>query len=321
MKRNKFEQRKYNEMRRSLCIEFKYSKKPSIHKILTEAKGMVEGDDEILSVVMKKIQQETNNGQIEKTVLVTINDILPYLKTQPFFKDIVIRIHYKKQNPNGEMAQAEYHPNGVEITPDKKMNIVSISAYMYGDYQRNIWTLSSEISHELLHAYEDYQRRVKTGKSIGDMTTKLNYDRNRYMINMATQQNNWVWQQLSYAYYYLNSAEINAHTNGLKQTLKAWKQRNGNDMTADDAMQCIEGNDIYQGYIQIGNSINYIISHLEEYKTLVEQWYQLVRQENLSAGKIMRRFKNLYDKTWKRLRKSLASFARYVFEDDGQQQQ
>jgi hypothetical protein len=36
MIKNKFEQEKYDELRRSICIEFRFSKKPSIHKILTE---------------------------------------------------------------------------------------------------------------------------------------------------------------------------------------------------------------------------------------------------------------------------------------------
>lgn len=309
MKRNKFEQRKYNEMRRSLCIEFKYSKKPSIHKILTEAKGMVEGDDEILTAIFKKIQQETNNGEKNARIRITNEDVLPNLTTEPFFENIVVEVDYNQDNE--QLLQAEYIPKYNQITPNNKMEGVCIVVVMHGNYRYLIHQLYALISHELLHAYEDYQRTLKTGKGLDIAANETGYMNNKQVLQLAKQTQNNVIEQLSYIYYYSCSFEANAYTNQLKQQMKLFKQSITN---ADDAMNTLQYTPLYQGYIQIGNTLNYISANMVEYRKDIEEWYTLVYNKKLSAGKIMRRLRNLYNKTWNRMRKSTASYIRTLYE-------
>lgn len=311
MKQTKFEQLRYDEMRRSLCIEFKYAKKPSIHKILTEAKGMVEGSDEIIEVIMNKVQQQTQNGNIETQVQVTTQDF-NNLQTQPFFEDILIYIDYKKQPQDG--VKGVYIDKYNELNDDKtKLKTVVISCIIHGDYRQLIYQLQPILSHELLHAYENFQRIRKTGKNIQTAGEEMNYANNVRVMQIAKSTNNVVIEQLSYIMYYCNSFERNAYTTQLKQQLKNFRNNISN---ADDAMQTLQYTQVYQGYVTIGQNLNNIIANKDKYKEDVEEWYNLVYGKNLSCGKILRRLRNLYNKTWNRIRKSTASYIRTLYENN-----
>jgi hypothetical protein len=311
MKLSKFEQQKYDEMRRSLCIEFRYAKKPSIHKILTEAKGMVEGSDEIIDVIMNKIQQETQNGLNEMQVKVTTQDF-SNLQIQPFFEEILVLIDYKKEPKEG--IKGVYSDKYNELTDDNsKLKAVVITFIMHGDYKQLIYQLQPLIAHELLHAYENFQRIKKTGKNMQTASEELNYANNQRVLQIAKTTNNDIIQQLSYTLYYCISFEKNAYTTQLKQQMKNLRN---NITNADDAMQTLQYTQIYQGYITIGQNLNYIIANKDKYKEDIEEWYNLVYNKNLSYGKILRRLRNLYNKTWNKMRKSIASYIKSLYENN-----
>lgn len=309
MKQTKFEQQKYNEMRRSLCIEFKYAKKPSIHKILTEAKGMMEGSDEIINAVLYKMQQETQNGKINAKVVINQNDILPFLKTQPFFENIAITINYE-QAPKMS-ADGQYTPMFNFLTSDKKMFNVNIECNFEGIYTEIQNEIEATLEHELLHAYEDYQRLVKTGKDLGDASRKSGVKANYKALSFAEESNNKIIRQLCLIYYYSTSNEVKAYIAGFKRQIKYFKNTITN---ADEAMEIVKNTECYESYVRVGEILNDIIINLEGNREYIEKWYQLVYNKKLSAGKIMRRLRNLYNTSWYKIRKNIASYIRYIYE-------
>ena len=308
MNKNKFEQEKYNELRRSICIEFRFSKKPSIHKILTEAKGMVDGNDVYINTIMDWIDTKTCSGDIQGNIGIELGK--EYFKgIEPFFNKIILYIDY--QNSQKQDITAMYNSTVHKIV-EGKIDTVEIKIVLRGNYRNLRYELPRYLTHEILHAYENWKRTLKTGKTINDAARELGYFGNTKTRHIANQTQNHVMSVLGHLYYACTSFEKNAYTAQLKQTLKDYKRTINN---ADDAMTVIQYTHIYQGFIMLGNQLNDIIANKEQCKEDIEDWYESTfAKTDLSYNKILKRLRNLYNKTWLKMRKAIASYVRYLYE-------
>lgn len=309
MKKNIFEQEKYNEMRRSICIEFRYSKKPSIHKILTEAKGMIDGNDIYIETIMNWIDAKTCSGDIQGNIRIML-DKEHFKGINPFFNKLILDVNYQN-TPQYNNITAVYDTNTHKIV-NGKIDVVYIKLIMQGQYMYIKHEAPRYLTHELLHAYENWGRTVKTGKTIHDAATELGYFGNNKTRYIANQVQNQVMSVLGHIYYACTSFEVNAYIAQLKQTLKDYKKHIDN---ADDAMSTIQQTHIYQGFITLGNQLNAIIANKEQCQDDIEDWYESTFDKtDLSYNKILKRLRNLYNKTWLKIRKSTASYIRYLYE-------
>lgn len=308
MIKNKFEQEKYDELRRSICIEFRFSKKPSIHKILTEAKGMVDGNDVYIDTIMDWIDTKTCSGDIQGKIKIVLGKE-HFKGIVPFFNKLILDVDY--QNANYNDIKAMYNTSIHQIV-DGKIDTVDIKLVVRGEYRALKYNIPRFLTHELLHAYENWNRTVKTGKTIHDAAKEVGYFGNTKTRYIAAQTQNQVMGILGHLYYACTSFEINAYIAQLKQTLIDYKKTIHN---ADDAMSTIQHTDIYQGYIMLGNQLNAIIANKEQYQDDIEDWYESTfGKDDLSYNKILKRLRNLYNKTWLRMRKAIASYVRYLYE-------
>ena len=308
MIKNKFEQEKYDELRRSICIEFRFSKKPSIHKILTEAKGMVDGNDVYINTIMDWIDTKTCSGDIQGKIKIVLGSE-QFKGVDPFFNKMIIDVDY--QNSQNKYITAMYNTTVHKIV-EGKIDTVEIKIIARGDYGNLKYEMPRYLTHEILHAYENWNRTIKTGKTINDAAKEVGYFGNNKTRKVASEIQNHVMMVLGQLYYACTSFERNAYIAQLKQTLKDYKKTIHN---ADDAMSTIQYTHIYQGFVVLGNQLNVINANKGQYKEDIEDWYESTfAKTDLSYKKILKRLTNLYNKTWLKMRKAIASYVRYLYE-------
>lgn len=86
---------------------------------------------------------------------------------------------------------------------------------------------------------------------------------------------------------------------------------------SDTAFQVLQQLPLYKQYMAFGNTLSIIYKNKEYYKDDIEEWYETVYNgKHLSYNKIIKRLINLYNKTWRKIRKTTASYLRYVYENN-----
>ena len=300
-----FEQNRDNEMKNSIFMEFRYSTKQSMDSILLESKGNMNDIDEYVIPIMTKFRRITNNGNMNAEVNITANDFKS-VKNKIAEKFNII-IEYDKDKP--------LNIKGVYDTKQSKLqgNVldnVTIKIKACGEYNKVIRNLPSLIAHELLHAYEKLMRCRKNGKEMQSEP----YTNNNIMRATARITGNQVIEHISMIYYYCTSFERNAYIAQLNNQIRDMK----NDIQdSDTAFQVLQQLPLYKQYMAFGNTLSIIYKNKEYYKDDIEEWYETVYDgKHLSYNKIIKRLINLYNKTWRKIRKTTASYLRYVYENN-----
>lgn len=300
---NLFEHNRNQEMKNSLYLEFHYSIKPSLDSILIESKGNMNNIDDYIIPIMTKFRRVTNNGNMNAEINITTTDFKSV--KNKIADDFNIVIEYDKDKPfnlkgvyNDKLSKLE----------DNVLDNITIKIKACGDYYKVIRNLPSMIAHEFLHAYEKLMRLRKNGK---EMQTEP-YTNNNITRTTAQITGNQVMEHISMIYYFCTSFERNAYIAQLNNQIKQFKD---DVQDSDTAFQILQNLPLYKQYITFGNTLNFISKNKDRFKDDIEEWYENVYEgKHLSYGKIIRRLINLYNKTWRKIRKTTASYIRQLYE-------
>ena len=298
-----FEQQLHNEMKNSLYVEFKYCRKPS-HDFFTESRGSMNDVRHYIDIIRDEFWKQTARGKINTVVQIPTE----CFKNIPnkFANNIKVTIDFVDDSQNN------LHGNYVAKVNNwdgKQLKLLEINFTAHGSFWDVLQGLPPLIAHELLHAYEDYMRYKKTNKGILDAAADLHYDSNQEAKNI----NSNVIKTLAHIYYMCTSFERNAYIAQLNQQVTDTDKIAG----SKQAFEALENTNIYKSYIQIGSQIEFFRQNLSQYKTDIEDWYYLTfKKKDLSPSQIMRRLYNLYMKTWRKIRKTTASYMRNLYESN-----
>lgn len=157
--------------------------------------------------------------------------------------------------------------------------------------------------HELLHAYENQQRRINNAPSMGKVARTIGYDKNP--INKTPSYNDNK-QKISYILYHLTDFERNAYIAQIKGELEACDKAFWDIKDAFEYIKttvpyrnyqtifsfCSELCDIDDNKIQ-NNILNYI-SELSNYK--FETYGHFIKWLNTKMNNYQRKFNNILPK-------------------------
>ena len=121
------------------------------------------------------------------------------------------------------------------------------------------------LMHELTHAYEDYNRRIKGKKNMIDRALESGYHLNKRVGNYDNEK-----KYLSFILYYLTDFEINAHLSQLKGELQ---NCNKHFYNIQEIVDFLRKTDVYKRYSIIKSYIDFFSSISDEKsQSIVLSW-------------------------------------------------
>ena len=248
---------------------------------LCESYGVFNGCEEITKEIMDIVDYMLkNNVEIFKTKI----------NNNTFIENVEIKLTNSSSSAfysDSQIKNGKYNPLRLSIGFDtsKKKNIIS------------------SIMHELLHAYENQQRRINNAPSMGKVARTIGYDKNP--INKTPSYNDNK-QKISYILYHLTDFERNAYIAQIKGELEAcvkafWDIKDAFEYIKTTVPYrnyqtifsfCSELCDIDDNKIQ-NNILNYI-SELSNYK--FETYGHFIKWLNTKMNNYQRKFNNILPK-------------------------
>lgn len=135
------------------------------------------------------------------------------------------------------------------------------------------WAMLDEtltaLSHELLHAYEDYRRKINGYKGIGEMSLYMPY--RGYLANYEQ-------SEIAKLLYRLVSFERHAYLSELYIALID----KSDSYKKEDLLKAVQDTRIYKLYIETANMVSHLksISSMEDKQKVVESYNKIVESEN-----------------------------------------
>lgn len=209
----------YNRKKKSGGFIFEENLREGDFSLLCEQYGIFKGCEDIAKEILEAVKSMTENN---------INNWLFSIGNSDFIKTLEITIKYRTSSSfltNSEVKEGKYDPLRLIIG-------------IIGTYK----DLFSSIMHELLHAYENYQRLSVNNTSIENVAKKIGYDKNPIS---RTPSYSDVKQKISYILYHLTDFERNAYIAQIQGELSSCK-RKFNDIK--DALDYIKTTVPYQNY-------------------------------------------------------------------------
>lgn len=303
-----FIQNRNEEMKNSLYTEFRFSSKKTLESLL-ESKGSMNGINDYIRIIMSKLKLDTFSGKIDNVITVSTNDFLSI--NDRIANNFIITIDFKESEE--KQLYGDFVSSDTDELVNNKLNNLEINFIAHCPFWYAMQELPPLIAHEFLHAYENLMRIRKGNKSLFDTAEELHYP-----DNDATKQNahligNDIIVKLSQIYYACTSFERNAYVAQLNQQIDSFKNT---PFDSNQAFQALEKTSTYQGYLNIGNNLQYIYDNKQQFKTDIEDWYyQTFKNRDLNYKQIITRLLNLYNKTWRKIRKTTASYLRHLYEN------
>ena len=166
------------------------------------------------------------------------------------------------------------------------------------------------LMHELTHAYEDYNRRIKQKKSI----LQKAYD-NGYHLNNSIGNYDNAKKYLSFILYYLNDFEINAHISQIKGELQ---NCNKHFVNIEQIVDFLRETDVYKRYHIIKNYIDFFSGVTDELsQIIVMSWIEdLSNLKFRSYQNFVKYMNKKYDKLERHMNRFIPKIA-YEYLDYG----
>ena len=302
-----FKKEMLKEMRDSVWLAFHFSNKINEAHIM-ESQSRVPEIDEYIKRFIWAFEQMTHNATHDAVAVLTKN-IFSDIKGC-WFDAVNIYIEYKREGET--RGDGVFNPERSKIV-DGKINCLSGSFKFSGDWESLKIRMPEIISHEFLHAYEDYQRRINGKTTMGDVSKNSYYSVNQQLRNTAT---NFTEETLSNVYYYCHNIERRAYAAQLNQELLRFKNEIHD---VDSAMQVLQKTSVYQGYVQLGQNLQQINATYQQnqwFKADIERFYYELTGKEMRASQVMKFMNRLYRKTWYFLRKKAMRFIRHIHENN-----
>lgn len=231
-----------DSLRTHIFIEFYYRKGNKFlnehnsklsFKELNESYGVFNGCERLAKGIYNKLKDlKLQNGERRIIILEVENN--------QWIDSIAVMAYVDEQT----IAGASYKPSS-ELALYGNRNKFSPLALTVNLNSKNIVV---NLMHELTHAYEDYNRRIKGKKNIKDRALEIGYHLNKHVGNYYNDK-----KYLSYILYYLTDFEINAHLSQLKGELQ---NCNKHFVNIQQIVDFLRKTDVYERYSKIKSYID-----------------------------------------------------------------
>lgn len=225
----------YGNNKRFLC---EHESNLSIQR-LNESYGIFEGCEKLTKYIFKKISGITlQNGETRC--------IKFYVNGFKWISNIQIRL-YRNNKTN---TAASYAADSPILIVNGNNRFAPLILSMNVANNNNDKDIIVGMMHELTHAYEDYNRRVKNKKSIRGRVSDIGYWKNKPVGKYDNDK-----KFVSYILYYLTDFEVNAYLSELKGELKNCDRH---FFSIEEIIDFLKESNIYSNYMAIKDYIDYL---------------------------------------------------------------
>lgn len=248
-------------------IEYEYR---WYNNIIHESYGVFNGAKEIADLIYTSLKAN------KSSIIIDCSNICD------FFKKIKLTIK------TGKFVYAEFDEQKDDVI---YLNLYLPNNFSYGDYLDEINRL---VIHELLHAYENYNRIKHKAGSIQDLMNKQYLSAIRNLRSADENISN-----ISKCIYFFNDAEINAYFSSLKSTIeKIIKDNkiNRNNINFKFIVNEITKTEIWKQYFELSIFIENLKNN--DWKNLIQKIYDKNKSIDQIYNELMKkwkRFKNKFD--------------------------
>jgi len=272
---NKFNDILTDQLYKHIAIEFNYNFNYTttfeVSQIF-EKLGSFENSGKIVMYIFEQLINKINNNDY--------NFKIDCKELNTFFDNIIINIHYSN-SIEGEYYNRENN--------DVFMNLIIPENI---DPTKDWEDIMKIILHELLHAYEDYNRK----DSIFDYLNSSYYKSIRFMKTSYIENN----KKLFEFGYFFNDQERNAYFsniyNDVEKVLKKLNMIDIDKFNYNEFIDELKNTDIWKTYFDIGNFIMNIDNLDNNDKNQIIQTFNFIKANKLSFKDIKKELKNKWNK-------------------------
>ena len=292
-----FELNREAEISNSIMVEFQYGKKRNIDSLkpLTETRGTVNYVDLYTKIFNQYIWEELKYGNLKAKEIYLKENIFNSIPNC-FFENIDIKISVIEGLENN--GQGSIDIVGPLSENGKLRNLKGEFIFYFYDFDiGNVF--STIFAHELLHAYEEWNRLKKNKETIKQKIKRNNYSHTINYINSP----NKLMRELSQVLYFLTDFEQRAYLQSLDCMLKNEIEK---IVDSNTAYNVLLQNTVYKKYIDIGNIIKNIssIKDNDTQKLVIDIYNACTKENEISFNKIKMMLIKKWRRCWKKFRKT-----------------
>lgn len=253
----------------------------SLDQFIFEKNGEYDGCDELCKFILEEMKRHNKDNHVEDYVLRFLKSDLSDIQNI-FFKELYINIHISKNNETS--AKYEIWQENIENydvykydEKEKLFNFVSIDINIdeYG-------TISSDIiSHELNHAFEDYNRYANNANTLYQYIKDYGYT--DIVNNIKYKRMNKYEKFVHVLLYVLSEHEQNAF---ISQLVHIIKHKSSSLHSVKELYEYIyKNNDLFGSFNKLYNNFKYYVNHKDEWE-IICKYYNQINNTNYSQHKI-----------------------------------
>lgn len=304
-----FESNRETEISNSIKIEFQYGKKRNIDSLkpLTEIRGTVNYVDLYTKMFTQYIWEKLKNGFLKNKEIYLKENIFNSIPNC-FFEDVDIKISVVEGLENN--GQGGIDIVGPLSETGKLRKLKGKFIFYFCDFDiSNVF--STIFGHELLHAYEDWNRLKKNKETIKQKIKRDNYSN---VINYINNPNKLL-KELSQVLYFLTDFEQRAYLQSLDSMLKSEIET---IVDSNTAYNVLLQNSVYKKYVDIGDIIKNIssIKDINTQKLVVNLYNTCTKENEVSFNKIRMMLIKKWRKCWKKFRKTSSKILYDIYYDN-----
>lgn len=295
------------EMRNSIRLEFLLSEKENMDH-LYESRGSMSDIEKYVDVFEKKLRHKTLYGFKSSSFIIKGN---PFSKIKDcFFNEVYWEIQYNKKNKN--TIKGGYNPKFSVIGDNGKLNTLKGKFILGGNWENIEKNLPSIVAHELLHAYENWNRLKNGAEGLHDLSTRLGYYKANQMNATAKVENDWTVEDITNIIYKCIGFEVNAFVAQLNQSIKNNRMH---PMDSETGMGILNEIPDYKNFIIMGENLKELDKQKEYLQPDIEWCWEKIKGEKRNYKQIMNYLLKMYDKAWKKVRFKVSRFMRSLYEE------
>lgn len=294
------------QLKNSLWMELFLSNKKGFDYIY-ESRGSVNYIDRYIKCFRDAISLKIGMGLFNNNFTISTN----IFKKIPncFFNEVNWKITYVRQKNYNISGGVDL--KGCALAENGKLISLNGEFIFKGRWDKHKDKFGELIAHEILHAYEHWNRLKNNVEGLHDFAMKTGYYSNNRIRLKAKNEGEWVVEDISNVLYYCAPHERRALVAELNRFID-----NNRDVIFDseDGLKVMEKSSKYQTFKVVGHNLQLLTQNCDIMKDKIEDTFLKIKGIKSDYKSILKYLNRIYNKSWFDIRKRVSRYMRKIYE-------
>ncbi len=296
------------QLKKSLWLELSLSDKKGLDYVC-ESRGSINYIDQYIKCFRNAIFLKIGMGLFNNEFTITTN----IFKRIPncFFNEVKWKITYVRQKEYN--ISGGVNLKGCVLAKNGKLMSLNGEFIFKGRWEKHKERFGELIAHEILHAYEHWNRLKNNAEGLHDLAKRTGYYQNNRIRFKAKNEGDWVAEDISNVLYYCTPHERRALVAELNRFID-----NNRDIIFDseDGFKVMEKSSKYQTFKIVGHNLQLLTQNCDIMKEKIESTFLNIKGIKSNYKSILNYLNRIYDKSWFDIRKRVSRYMRSVYEEN-----